>query len=350
MKRGQSAMEFLMTYGWAIVVVLVVLSALFFLGVFNPKTVSTCNIQAPFVCKDIQIDEGGVTFLLGNLNVDSIDNVGIHVNGQPCDEILIDNLYATSANGIKNEQIKVECAGLNLNPNDKISTQINFTYVANSLEHTIEGTGSGQVEDGNSHVFGGVVLLLSMNGNADDSSTGEHGTTVFGNTNCNVQGKSGQGCYFDGSGDYIIVDHSEMSFNQNLTVSVWVNVTNLPAAYTYFIHSRNVEAGLAMGLQDTGVIFFSTGDTSFGGVGDGVFSENVWHHVVGTYNGTIRSIYVDGAFANSNDVSNQFSLSSDIRVGGLNTDGNFFEGVLDEMIVWNRSLTYDEVSSLYNSY
>jgi hypothetical protein len=38
MKKGQSAMEYLMTYGWAILIVIIVAAALYALGVFNPAT------------------------------------------------------------------------------------------------------------------------------------------------------------------------------------------------------------------------------------------------------------------------------------------------------------------------
>jgi uncharacterized protein (UPF0333 family) len=37
-KKGQSAMEYLMTYGWAILIVIIVAAALYALGVFNPAT------------------------------------------------------------------------------------------------------------------------------------------------------------------------------------------------------------------------------------------------------------------------------------------------------------------------
>ncbi|MBI4020567.1 MAG: hypothetical protein HY367_04500 [Candidatus Aenigmarchaeota archaeon] len=37
-KSGQSAMEYLMTYGWAILIIIIVAAALFALGVFNPAT------------------------------------------------------------------------------------------------------------------------------------------------------------------------------------------------------------------------------------------------------------------------------------------------------------------------
>ena len=37
-KKGQAAMEYLMTYGWAILIVIIVAAALYALGIFNPAT------------------------------------------------------------------------------------------------------------------------------------------------------------------------------------------------------------------------------------------------------------------------------------------------------------------------
>ncbi len=51
-RRAQSAMEYLMTYGWAILVIAVVLAALFALGVFNGGSLGTaCVAQSGFLCK-----------------------------------------------------------------------------------------------------------------------------------------------------------------------------------------------------------------------------------------------------------------------------------------------------------
>lgn len=57
-KKSQSAMEYLMTYGWAILVVLIALGALFYLGVFSPKTPNTCIAVAPITCTDVKIVDG----------------------------------------------------------------------------------------------------------------------------------------------------------------------------------------------------------------------------------------------------------------------------------------------------
>ena len=73
-KRGQAAMEFLMTYGWALLVVLVAIGALAFFGVLNPGQFlpSTCTITPGISCNAFQAtaivtaNDGTVTLVLQN--------------------------------------------------------------------------------------------------------------------------------------------------------------------------------------------------------------------------------------------------------------------------------------------
>ncbi|MEK6967590.1 MAG: hypothetical protein AABX51_03085 [Nanoarchaeota archaeon] len=53
-RKGQAAMEFLMTYGWAILVVLVVIAALAYFGVLDPTTVlpDRCAFPTALTCSD----------------------------------------------------------------------------------------------------------------------------------------------------------------------------------------------------------------------------------------------------------------------------------------------------------
>lgn len=45
-----------MTYGWAILIILIAIGALFYLGVFSPSTPSTCTASAPIMCNDVKAD------------------------------------------------------------------------------------------------------------------------------------------------------------------------------------------------------------------------------------------------------------------------------------------------------
>ncbi len=58
MRRAQAAMEFLMTYGWAILVVLVVIGALAYFGVLSPSSLlpEKCTFPLQVSCRDHQID------------------------------------------------------------------------------------------------------------------------------------------------------------------------------------------------------------------------------------------------------------------------------------------------------
>ncbi|MBI2145009.1 hypothetical protein HYU18_01665 [Candidatus Woesearchaeota archaeon] len=62
-KKGQAAMEFLMTYGWAILVVLVVIGALAYFGVLSPSTLlpEKCTFPVSVSCTDFGFDEAGTT-------------------------------------------------------------------------------------------------------------------------------------------------------------------------------------------------------------------------------------------------------------------------------------------------
>lgn len=64
MARSQSAMEYLMTYGWAILIIAVVLASLYFLGVFNAGSSvgagNPCVGEPGFVCTQVFVSQGGI--------------------------------------------------------------------------------------------------------------------------------------------------------------------------------------------------------------------------------------------------------------------------------------------------
>src|SRR3989338_4858786 len=67
-KKGQAALEFLMTYGWAILVVLVAIGALAFFGVLSPDKFlpAKCTLQPGLACIDHQVTPGIVTVVVKN--------------------------------------------------------------------------------------------------------------------------------------------------------------------------------------------------------------------------------------------------------------------------------------------
>jgi len=84
-KRGQAAMEFLMTYGWAILVVLAAVGILAYLGVFDmeDRVPSRCELNPTGQGLDCQtdpyfvVDEGTVTFTVINGNPGVVEEFSI---------------------------------------------------------------------------------------------------------------------------------------------------------------------------------------------------------------------------------------------------------------------------------
>ena len=64
--KSQAAFEFLTTYGWAFLVILIMVGTLAYFGILNPSNVlpSRCNIGADFQCLDYQISATANTFRL----------------------------------------------------------------------------------------------------------------------------------------------------------------------------------------------------------------------------------------------------------------------------------------------
>ena len=87
-KKGQAAMEFLMTYGWAILVVLVVIGALSYFGVLSPSTLlpEKCTFPVSVSCLDHSVAASSITIVLQNgagrdMTVRSLDAVSDALGG-----------------------------------------------------------------------------------------------------------------------------------------------------------------------------------------------------------------------------------------------------------------------------
>ena len=64
-KKGQAALEFIMTYGWAIMVVMVMIGAISYFGIINPTKLlpERCTTTAEFNCIDHAVDSNGRVFI-----------------------------------------------------------------------------------------------------------------------------------------------------------------------------------------------------------------------------------------------------------------------------------------------
>jgi hypothetical protein len=85
-KKGQAAMEFLMTYGWAILVVLAAIGALAYFGVLSPDRFlpEKCTLPAGIACLDFRYTGTAVEMAIQNGAGFDMTNISVTVDGTGC--------------------------------------------------------------------------------------------------------------------------------------------------------------------------------------------------------------------------------------------------------------------------
>ena len=177
---------------------------------------------------------------------------------------------------------------------------------------------------------------------ATDESGNYDGTPT--SVNFNVAGKFGNAGEFNGSSSKIDIA-SIITGNNSFSVSFWLNPT------------ANSITPFMMGSAATGQAFltFITGNTlNFGRGGDSLGSttantipNNTWTHIAVSSNAGSVTVYVNG-------VSNlTFSTTYNISSGGTfigyaSGYGQYFEGKIDQIRIFNKSLSSSEVTTIYN--
>jgi hypothetical protein len=191
----------------------------------------------------------------------------------------------------------------------------------------------------------------------DRSGQGYNGTLTGGPAR--VAGKIGQALSFDGTDDYVQLPSGAAQIGSgDISVSAWIfKQANHPFGNRAAISSRvsgagGTEIGYSLITSSSfHQISFSVDD------GAGVSSQagsNIavgWHHVVGVFvNGQANRIYMDGALATEDttdipagDLTGEFPA----RIGMASQGSNVYASLIDDVRIYNRALSADEIKRLY---
>ncbi|MDP2925041.1 MAG: hypothetical protein Q8N99_01585 [Nanoarchaeota archaeon] len=142
-KKGQAAMEFLMTYGWAILAAVIAIGVLAYFGVFSPGKYlpNACTLNAPLGCDEYAVtNANGVQLVLRNGAGDSLAIVSVAVTN--CGT---DSTGWTVADGAT-QAITVTCAPA-LAVGDKFKGDVTITYrkSGGTLDQISSGTMTAKV-------------------------------------------------------------------------------------------------------------------------------------------------------------------------------------------------------------
>jgi hypothetical protein len=219
----------------------------------------------------------------------------------------------------------------------------------------------------------GLVGYWPFNGNAnDESGNGNNGTVNGATLTADRFGNTGKAYSFDGVNDNIRVTNSTSLNSSSVSISGWFNADILPVDNTLSVKgiigkwwqstsvcNSNYNAYLLCLTRPTGqsnsylgaATNFYAGDEFFDNNG---INTNNWIHFVFTHNSLIGgSLFINGVLVNSNSVFGSICNSiNDLIFGADVNNGDlyrFFDGNIDDIGIWNRALTDQEISDLYNA-
>jgi len=209
------------------------------------------------------------------------------------------------------------------------------------------------------------VLLLHLNepsGTIFDSSGNGNNGTQSGGVTYGADGKFNTSLQFDGSNDYVDFGNQAdfNDFGDSITLEAWVFPTNYAVSGQDFptVIDKDYANQFSMyfdrngGSQDA----FLVVDMWTNGARNTIdtlstFPRNKWYHLAFTYDGSTASIYVNNTIFAQESVSGNINNVNKALLVGAGWEGSSvtypFEGIIDEVAVYNRSLNAQEIREHY---
>jgi hypothetical protein len=214
----------------------------------------------------------------------------------------------------------------------------------------------------------GLVGWWPAEGSADDVIGGDNGTLQGGATF--APGEVGQGFRFDGTNGYVQIPDSDALKPTNVTVEAWVWLDpSLPSGLggEQIVFKKNTWSAWFEGYSLLKVNVDNGDGTSsdrfqfcvsrYGNQvvinSQTIAQRGAWYHVAATYDGGQSILYVNGVAEAS--ATPGFALDYDTTPVFIGTSGTWppylsmFGGVIDEVSIYNRALSANEITAIYNA-
>jgi hypothetical protein len=184
-----------------------------------------------------------------------------------------------------------------------------------------------------------------------------------------VPGRFGGALSFDGVNDWVTVTdvaNSKLDLTTGMTLEAWVNPTQMSGWETvmmkergaggagllaYALYAHDGAAGAAgAGARPSSYLrtnpVASTTDRRVA-ASTGVLPLNTWTHIASTYDGANFRFYVNGVLVGTTPGGGSINVANGaLRIGGNNSSvGEFFNGLIDEVRVYNRALSAAEIAA-----
>ena len=209
----------------------------------------------------------------------------------------------------------------------------------------------------------GLVGYWPFNGNAnDESGNGNNGVVNGAALTSDRFGNANSAYSFDGVDSRIDIENSFFDNGwSNYTINYWLNVNQINPMDGNTILNTVPHGGFALGYSyfaSNSFYHFKSSSTS-GSTWD-IFSHeysntnninsNTFYQFTLVKQGLIYKYFVNGILDKiMNTTIAPISMLFALKIGAIDGNTEFFNGKIDDIAIWNRALSEQEISNLYNS-
>ncbi|MCK5062456.1 MAG: hypothetical protein KAR23_00865, partial [Candidatus Aenigmarchaeota archaeon] len=225
----------------------------------------------------------------------------------------------------------------------------NYTYYNDSLVLAMNFDNRSGIGENYNNSNGTVIVDISNHGNNGTLYVGADSSGNY------TTGKVGDAYTFDGMDDYIDCGNDpSLNLTDTVTLEAWINL-------------QSNKSGIVIDKEQSYRIWLQFyGDANWGNFIFEIWNGTGWeqevettywgmntdYHIAGTFNGTDIIVYKDGtALGTPKSYSGSIATSAfNLEIGRTSFDSNYnFNGTIDEVRVYNYSLSADEIQMHYNS-
>ena len=204
-----------------------------------------------------------------------------------------------------------------------------------------------------------LVAAYDFEGDANDVTGNNHDGTIIG-ADCDAAGKIGNGCLMNGVDDYIdIADPTNGDFDliNDWTISLFTKFDIVPSQDKYWIgkdegagsnkkwifHWKPANSDIEFHVHEGSYSFTATSSSWTPVAGQ-------WYQVVATKNSDTYAFYVDGVpFGTDTEPLIIPANTANVFIGHAEGTTGLFDGTLDHVAIWNRTLSADEIKEYYDA-
>jgi hypothetical protein len=172
----------------------------------------------------------------------------------------------------------------------------------------------------------------------------------------NASGRNGGALSFNGTSNLVTVaDSSSLDLTNRMTLSAWVNPAVAPSGWdTVVAKETNGNTVYYLHASTSSNNRPATGGSINGGdrvlYGGTRLAANTWTHLAATYDGVTQRLFVNGVQVSSRAQTGSFTVTTGaLRIGGNQVFGEYFQGRIDDLRIYNRALTGAEIVADMNT-